>query len=135
MEEVSAGGVVVKGKDVLLLKKYNGDWVLPKGRLEDGELLEQAALREVQEETGLRCQISRRIGFVKYNYVNREGTLVQKTVHYYYMNNVLGNLQPQKEEGFCQVAFLPFDKALRLLRHDSERNMVRSAIESRKGNG
>jgi len=45
MVEISAGGVVVFGNAILLLKKYNGDWVLPKGRIEKGEEVEATALR------------------------------------------------------------------------------------------
>lgn len=135
MQEVSAGGVVINGANILLLKKFSGDWVLPKGRLESGESKEEAALREVQEETGVRCEIIRRIGFVKYNYRNREGDFVQKTVHYYYMKGQEGDLRAQREEGFCEVAYLPYAKAVRVLRHDSERNMVRSAYELSRGNG
>ncbi len=135
MQEISAGGVVINGTKILLLKKFSGDWVLPKGRLERGENKEEAAVREVHEETGVLGEIIRRIGFVKYNYRNREGDFVQKTVHYYYMKGEEINLKPQREEGFCEVAYLPYAKAVRVLRHDSERNMVRSAYELSKGNG
>ena len=54
-EEVSAGGVVLVGNAILLLKKYNGDWVLPKGKVEPGETHEETALREVKEETGVKA--------------------------------------------------------------------------------
>ena len=45
-EEISAGGVVLFGNAILLLRKFNGDWVLPKGRIEAGEQKKEAALRE-----------------------------------------------------------------------------------------
>ena len=48
-EEVSAGGVVLFGNAILLLRKFNGDWVLPKGKVEEGENRQEAALREVLE--------------------------------------------------------------------------------------
>ena len=48
-EEISAGGVVLFGNAILLLRKFNGDWVLPKGRVEEGEQRKDAALREVLE--------------------------------------------------------------------------------------
>ena len=44
-EEISAGGVVLFGNAILLLRKFNGDWVLPKGRIEAGEQKKEAALR------------------------------------------------------------------------------------------
>ena len=59
MKEVSSGRVVVLNGRVLALKKYRGDWVLPKGRLEGDESLEEAALREVYEETGIKTEIVR----------------------------------------------------------------------------
>lgn len=129
MKETSAGGVVVAGDRVLVLKKFRGDWVLPKGRLERGEALEDAALREVREESGLSCKILRSIGFVKYNYRHFNGERVQKTVHYFCMAEEKGRLKPQKEEGFCEATFIPWQKATTILKHESERNMVRNAFK------
>lgn len=129
MEEISAGGVIVDKSSVLILKKYRGDWVLPKGRVEDGETFEETALREVQEESGLECEIKRYIGFVKYNYVHYDGEEVQKTVHYFYMTKPEGDLCPQKEEGFCEAAFMPAKTAIRNLRHQAERTMVEQAVK------
>ena len=48
-EEISAGGVVLFGNAVLLLRKFNGDWVLPKGKVEEEETKQDAAVREVSE--------------------------------------------------------------------------------------
>src|SRR3712207_5633996 len=124
MKETSAGGGVVDEDRVLVLKKFRGDWVLPKGRLESDESLEAAARREVREESGLSCKILRNIGFVKYNYRHFNGEHVQKTVHYFYMTAEKGRLKPQKEEGFCEAIFIPWKKATAILKHESERNMV-----------
>lgn len=138
MKEVSAGGVVINDKDVLVLRKFYGGWVLPKGRIEKDEELEDTALREVREESGLECRIDRYIGFVKYNYKKPSGDLVHKTVHYFSMSAMGGSLKPQREEGFANSTYMPWKKALKLLRHDSERNMVRQAfgrIESGQGAG
>lgn len=130
VKEISAGGVVVNGKNVLVLRKFRGDWVLPKGRIEPGESLEETALREVGEESGMNCRINQYIGFVRYNYKKPNGEEVHKTVHYYTMTAEGGEMKPQREEGFCDSAFMPWRKALKLLRHDSERNMVRQAFTS-----
>ena len=73
MKETSAGGVIIKGREVLVLRKFRGDWVLPKGRIEEGETLEETALREVNEESGLACRVGDYIGFVRYNYSKPNG--------------------------------------------------------------
>lgn len=132
MKEVSAGGVVVENNDVLLLKKFRGEWVLPKGRLDQGESIEEAAIREVQEESGIFCEIVDRIGYVKYTYKHYNGRRVQKTVYYFYMHKKSGDLLPQKEEGFQRAIFMPWPKALSLLTHNSERDMVENAFTERR---
>ena len=70
MEEISAGGLIVFENTILLLKKFNGDWVLPKGRVEKGETIKQAALREVLEESGVKAEILKYIGMANYKYRN-----------------------------------------------------------------
>lgn len=126
MEEISAGGVVVYKDKVCLLRKYRGEWVLPKGRNEAGESLEETALREVYEESGLKGQIVRYLGFVKYWYRHCDGEKVQKTVHYYYMKTENKIPVPQKEEGFSLAQFMSFDKALGMISHNSEANMIKN---------
>ncbi len=128
MKETSAGGVIIQGRDVLVLRKFRGDWVLPKGRTEAGETLEETALREVREESGLVCRVDHYIGFVRYNYTKPGGEIVHKTVHYYTMTEEGGDRKPQREEGFCDMTYMPWRKAVKLLRHDSERNMVQQAF-------
>ena len=66
MEEISAGGVVINNGNVAVLKKFRGEWVLPKGRVEKGESLEQTAIREVFEESGLRAEIVKYILHIQY---------------------------------------------------------------------
>jgi len=111
MLEVSAGGVVIHNGEFLLLKKFSNDWVLPKGRLENNETIELAAIREVQEESGISAKIEKYLGFVKYDYQHNDGEKVKKTVHYFYMEPEDLNLIPQREEGFVEAIFLPYDKA------------------------
>ena len=67
-EEVSAGGVVLFGNAILLLRKFNGDWVLPKGKVEEGENRQEAALREVLEETGVKADILKYLGEIHYTF-------------------------------------------------------------------
>ncbi|MBI5061189.1 MAG: NUDIX domain-containing protein [Candidatus Aenigmarchaeota archaeon] len=64
--EISAGGVVFRGKKILLIKDSYGRWSLPKGHIEKGETAEQAALREIKEETGIDGRIIELLGEIKY---------------------------------------------------------------------
>ena len=133
MEEVSAGGIVIKNQKVLCLKKRNGDWVLPKGRIEIGEDKEETALREVFEETGVRAKLEKYIGVVKYNYIGINKAKINKTVYYFYMSKLDDtNMNPLKKEGFIDVAYLNFDIAIKTLKYNAEINMTEKAIELSK---
>jgi 8-oxo-dGTP pyrophosphatase MutT (NUDIX family) len=130
MVEVSSGGVVVFGNAILLLKKYNGDWVLPKGRLEKGENIKSAALREVLEETGVKGEILDYIGAVHYNYKNlKEDEIVSKTVHWYLMKSNSMECKPQRREGFIDAMYVHVDKAKNLVRYADERKIIIKGIE------
>lgn len=130
MNEISAGGVVMYGNSVLCLRKYNGDWVLPKGRVESGETLEQTALREVHEETGLICNITEYLGKINFNYKNlKTRREINKTVHWYLMNTNNTNTIPQKSEGFIKASFIHIFKASKTLRYEDERSIIRRALE------
>lgn len=130
MIEVSSGGVVFFGNTILLLKKYNGDWVLPKGRLEEGESMKTAALREVREESGVKGEIMNYIGAVHYNYKNlKRDELVSKTVHWYLMKSNNMDCKPLKREGFVDVMFVHIDKAKELVRYSDERKIIIKGIE------
>lgn len=88
LKEYSSGGVVHKGDKVLLVKVQNlkGErlWTFPKGHLEKGETARQAALREVEEETGYRCRVESPLMLVRY-FFRRKGELVAKRVRWYRM--------------------------------------------------
>ena len=79
-EEISAGGVVVFGNTILLLKKYNGDWVLPKGKVELDETFEQTAIREVYEEASVKVEVIKYLGEIHYTYKNNweDNNLINK---------------------------------------------------------
>lgn len=129
MREHSAGGVVIKDNKVLLLKKYYGDWVLPKGKIELDETTATTAVREVGEETGIKSKVIKKIGYARYYYYNQNGQKVSKRVDYYLMSHEGGELVPQKEEGFALAEFIDYDQALQNLKHDSEKNMVKNAMK------
>ena len=122
-EEVSAGGVVLFGNAILLLRKFNGDWVLPKGKVEEGENRQEAALREVLEETGVKADI------LKYLDENRA---VHKTVFWYLMQARNMNTVPQKEEGFIDAKFIHLDRVVDLARYDDEKEIIKVALQEIK---
>ena len=84
-EEISAGGVVVFGNAILLLKKYNGDWVLPKGKVESEETFEQTAIREVFEESSVRVKVISYLGKFIILIKALENRVLSKTVHWFLM--------------------------------------------------
>jgi 8-oxo-dGTP pyrophosphatase MutT (NUDIX family) len=130
MVEISAGGVVVFGNAILLLKKYNGDWVLPKGRIEKGEEVEATALREVLEESGVKAEIIDYIGEIHYNYKNlQENEIVSKTVHWFLMRSNNMECFPQRNEGFIDAMYVHIDKAKTLVRYEDEKKIIKRGLE------
>lgn len=131
IEEVSAGGIVVFGNTILLLRKFNGDYVLPKGRVEAFESLNQAAIREVFEESGARVTIIKYLGKISYEFMrnSNDGQKIRKIVHWYLMKSRDMNCKPQKNEGFIAAHFVPFERALSMARYDDERRVIKKAIE------
>ena len=88
MYEFSAGGVIIKGKKILLIKVKNlsGKIVrtFPKGHIEKGETVKNAALREVSEETGYSCRIIKPLGDTRY-FFKRQNRFVNKKVIWFLM--------------------------------------------------
>jgi 8-oxo-dGTP diphosphatase len=91
----AAGGVLVAedGRVAVVYRPKYEDWTFPKGKLEPGETEEQAALREVEEETGLTCELGEELGFVSY----RDPKDRPKTVRYWRMTVKSGEFTPNDE--------------------------------------
>jgi len=121
---VAAGGVVVRDGSVALVHrpKY-GDWSLPKGKLEPGEGYEEAALREVEEETGVRCRLVREVGSSRYRDPKGRDKLVR-----YWLMEVVGErpFEPTKEVD--EVRWVPVGEATELLSHPRDREVVSEAV-------
>ena len=133
MKEISSGGVVVFRNTILLLRKFNGDWVLPKGRLEKGENTESAALREVFEESGVKGEIIKYLGNINYEYKNiKKDEIVVKTVHWYLMKANNMESKPLKQEGFADAVFVHIDRATELVRYSDERKILTKSITHMK---
>jgi 8-oxo-dGTP pyrophosphatase MutT (NUDIX family) len=126
----SAGGIVVRflgdsPQFVAGRRKRERDgatWTLPKGTPVPGETLEETALREVAEETGLQVRVVAPLESIKYTFVQR-GTRVRKTVHYFLMEPIGGSLDDHDRE-FEEVRWVAFDDAPGLLSFETERALV-----------
>ncbi len=131
----SAGGIVITFEGdrpslVVGLRRRDGarrrgTWTLPKGTPDPGETIEQTALREVEEETGLRVRILAPLPSISYAFV-QDGTRIHKTVHYWLMEPVAGDLAGHDGE-FERVRWVPFDEAANLLTFATERALVGTA--------
>lgn len=124
--EFSAGGLVVDehGRVLLIRARDLRDrpvWTLPKGALAPGESSADAALREVREETGWRCDLVRDLSAVTY-WFRRDGRRIRKTVRWYLMRPVekVGEHDHEVDE----VAWAEREDALSRLRYDSDRRLV-----------
>ena len=133
-EVISAGGIVYYNQQILMLKKKNGDWVLPKGRIEANETLEETAIREVKEETNVDGVLLDYLGITAYSFSNfwTNYELINKTVSWYLMEAKSYELIPLREEGFVKAAFIDIDKILQLAKYDDEKKVIRKAIEAIK---
>ena len=118
-EVAAAGGVVRRDGDVLLVHrpKYD-DWTLPKGKLDRGESFEDAALREVEEETGFVCELGEEVESTTYE--DRNGKV--KLVRYWEMTPVGGEFEPNDEVD--ELRWLPPDEARELLTYDRDRGVL-----------
>jgi 8-oxo-dGTP pyrophosphatase MutT (NUDIX family) len=137
--ETSAGGVVLRaaggpgGHALAVIRPAglpDGTWTLPKGQIDPGEGAEEAALREVHEETGLRCRTVRALSPIRYFYV-REGVRIAKTVRFWLMEPVAGTINDLAEAMRREVAearWIPLGDAPRLLSYRGERALLEDLV-------
>ena len=100
-------------------------WALPKGTPDSGETIEETALRETREETGLEVAIERPLRSIRYFFV-RGSTRFHKTVHFFLMRSVGGRLEDHDAE-FDEVAWVDLEEAVAILNHATERSVVEEA--------
>jgi 8-oxo-dGTP pyrophosphatase MutT (NUDIX family) len=129
---VSAGGVVFRhgeeGIEIVICGRIgDGVWGLPKGTPHDGESLEETAIREVSEETGLEVQIAEKVGVVEYWFA-RTGVRYHKWVHHYLFQATGGDTDSHDLE-YDRVEWRPIENALRILTFKNESDMVEKARE------
>ena len=141
-EPVSAGGVVYRSvggrvETVLCGRDNPIRWSLAKGTPDPGETMEQTALREVREETGLEVRIEEPIRSIDYWFADRESDVrYHKTVHFYLMTPIGGHTG-QHDPEFDVVQWFPSDEALATLAYANEADVLRKALEliAQRGKG
>jgi len=133
--EISSGGVIYRKPgeiyEVALARSRQGPiWCLPKGRVEASETIEEAAVREVREETGLVGRIVGPIRAIEYTYSSRleDGgrAPIDKTVHFFLMVFEAGSVEDHDGE-VLDVKWFPLEIAGRLLYHAGERDVLAHA--------
>ena len=120
----AAGGLVVRhtprGEMQVLLvhRPHREDWTFPKGKLEAGESHERCALREVQEETGLRCKLGAELPPT--SYINGKSRL--KVVRYWIMDP--GNSRAQPRNEVDEIQWASIEEAASLLTYPRDRKLL-----------
>ena len=137
VEEVSAGGLVIdstgtKGlligrRDLKDQKRERLLWSLPKGHIEAGETPEQAAIREVAEETGIESEIARELGVIDFWFM-AGGKRIHKTVHHFLFKETGGHLAPQITE-VDDVGWFPLEEIVSLLAYPDEKKLIAKSGE------
>jgi 8-oxo-dGTP pyrophosphatase MutT (NUDIX family) len=132
--ELSAGGVVYRrsaGTIEVALIRTGKRWGLPKGHVEQGEGIQEAACREVLEETGLEGEVVEKLGDISYRYGYKKagGELVRvfKRVHFYLLRWSKGEVHGHDYE-VDEARWFPLDEAVDRLSYPTELKMIRNAI-------
>jgi 8-oxo-dGTP pyrophosphatase MutT (NUDIX family) len=135
VDETSAGGLVVRESAGRVVGALIGRrdrrgrllWSLPKGHIEEGESTEEAAVREVAEETGIAGRIVGRLGTIDFWFM-AEGRRVHKTVHHFLLRAEGGELSDSDIE-VAAVAWVPLAELTTKLAYEDERALVARAPE------
>lgn len=130
-DETSAGGVVFRiesGQPLyLLIRDSYENWGFPKGHLEGGERAEDAARREVGEETGLsNLTVRGSIDTIDW-YFRFRGRLIHKVCHFYLMETTESSTSPQRNEGITACRWMQYDEAVSLVSYSNARDVLRRA--------
>ena len=142
LREFSAGGIVVRRMRgrwffaaIRPSGKSPGTWALPKGLIDAGERAADAALREVQEETGLQATLVAKLGDVRYVYT-RGGNRIFKVVSFFlfrYVRGRVGEITPAMRREVAEASWLPLEEARALLAYKGERDLAEQALAAVEG--
>jgi 8-oxo-dGTP pyrophosphatase MutT (NUDIX family) len=132
--EYSSGGVVFrpradgKGWDIVAVQRArHGDWSLPKGHIESGETRQQAAIREVKEESGIDAHVIHPLGEVDYFFRKSGGGLVHKTVYHFLLEATNDNLGGPNWE-VSEARWVDINHADELLTYAKDKDVVAMAL-------
>ena len=123
MDHVTGAAAVIGRLD----RKGRLLWSLPKGHIEAGETAEEAAVREVEEETGIIGRVVAPLGTIDFWFV-AEDRRVHKTVHHFLLQALGGELSDDDVE-VAEVAWVPLDELEARLAYADERRLIRRATE------
>ena len=142
VEEISAGGVVIDVERgvarIAVIARRNRagriEWCLPKGHVERDETLEQTAVREVAEETGIVGRVLAPLGTIDY-WFSASGTRVHKIVHHFLLEATGGELsiEGDPDAEAIDVAWFPLDEVHSHLTFPNERRIAHDAWERLAG--
>jgi 8-oxo-dGTP pyrophosphatase MutT (NUDIX family) len=114
----------------LIVARGDTRWQLPKGWLEQGETASEAALREVQEETGLRASIQDKLGTIDYWFRGRDAVRVHKFVTFFLMACESGDISEYDPAEVETAQWVSMAEAMNLISFDSERAILRRAKDA-----
>lgn len=114
---------------LLVHRPQYDDWSFPKGGVDEGESIEDAALREVLEETGLKCRIIRKLAEARYRYRTRRGAVRPKAVHYFLMEPVGGQITTDAEE-VDSAEWFDIADAEKTLSYDLDKEILITLVDS-----
>ncbi|MFQ5682537.1 MAG: NUDIX hydrolase [Candidatus Binatia bacterium] len=134
VKEISSGGIVYRkhlGVTEVALIRVRNRWCLPKGHVEEGEGVEETALREVREETGLEGRVVTKLGDITYWYTNKaksgETIRIFKRVYFFLIRYLRGDVRRHDEE-VEDACWWPIGQAVKKLSYPTELETMRKAV-------